>query len=37
MIAYAGAQRLMAGEQNDLNFAAKARWSLEDLSAIECH
>lgn len=34
MIAYAGAQRLMAGEHNDLNFAAKARWSLEDLSPI---
>lgn len=32
MIAYAGAQRLLAGEQNDLNFAAKARWSLEELS-----
>ncbi|MBE0493122.1 MAG: tRNA (adenosine(37)-N6)-threonylcarbamoyltransferase complex transferase subunit TsaD [Thiomicrospira sp.] len=34
MIAYAGAQRLLAGEHNDLNFAAKARWSLEDLPAI---
>lgn len=34
MIAYAGAQRLMAGEHQDLNFAAKARWSLEELSAI---
>lgn len=34
MIAYAGAQRLLAGEHNDLNFAAKARWSLEDLSPI---
>lgn len=35
MIAYAGAQRLLAGEHNDLNFAAKARWSLEDLSPIQ--
>lgn len=34
MIAYAGAQRLLAGEHNDLNFAAKARWSLEDLNPI---
>lgn len=34
MIAYAGAQRLLAGEHNDLNFAAKARWSLEDLTAV---
>lgn len=34
MIAYAGAQRLAAGEHNDLNFAAKARWSLEDLKPI---
>jgi N6-L-threonylcarbamoyladenine synthase len=35
MIAYAGAQRLLAGEHNDLNFAAKARWSLEELSSID--
>ncbi|WP_029933782.1 tRNA (adenosine(37)-N6)-threonylcarbamoyltransferase complex transferase subunit TsaD [Thiomicrospira pelophila] len=34
MIAYAGAQRLLAGEHNDLNFAAKARWSLEELKPI---
>lgn len=34
MIAYAGTQRLLAGEQNDLDFAAKPRWSLEELSAI---
>ena len=34
MIAYAGAQRLSAGEHNDLNFAAKARWSLEELKPI---
>lgn len=31
MIAYAGAQRLLAGQSNDLNFAATPRWSLEDL------
>ncbi|MDX1352320.1 MAG: tRNA (adenosine(37)-N6)-threonylcarbamoyltransferase complex transferase subunit TsaD [Thiomicrorhabdus sp.] len=34
MIAYAGAQRLLAGETNDLNFAATPRWSLEDLPKI---
>lgn len=34
MIAYAGTQRLLAGEHNDLNFAAKARWSLEELKPI---
>lgn len=31
MIAYAGAQRLLAGQSNDLNFAATPRWPLEDL------
>ena len=35
MIAYAGAQRLLAGQSNDLNFAATPRWSLEDLPSIE--
>ncbi|MDG6773754.1 tRNA (adenosine(37)-N6)-threonylcarbamoyltransferase complex transferase subunit TsaD [Thiomicrorhabdus sp. ZW0627] len=34
MIAYAGAQRLQAGQHNDLNFATTPRWSLEDLPAI---
>ena len=34
MIAYAGAQRLMAGQYNDLSFAAKARWSLEELTPL---
>lgn len=34
MIAYAGAQRLLAGQHDDLNFAAKARWSLEDLAPV---
>jgi len=34
MIAYAGAQRLLAGQQDSLNFAATPRWSLEDLTAI---
>ena len=34
MIAYAGAQRLMAGQHNDLSFAAKARWSLEELTPL---
>ncbi|GKT12570.1 MAG: N6-L-threonylcarbamoyladenine synthase [Thiomicrorhabdus sp.] len=34
MIAYAGAQRLLAGQCNSLNFAATPRWSLEDLAAV---
>jgi len=34
MIAYAGAQRLAAGQSNDLNFAATPRWNLEDLAKI---
>ena len=34
MIAYAGAQRLAAGQSNDLNFAATPRWNLEDLAEI---
>jgi len=34
MIAYAGAQRLKAGQTTDLNFAATPRWSLEELEAI---
>ncbi|HIQ40515.1 MAG TPA: tRNA (adenosine(37)-N6)-threonylcarbamoyltransferase complex transferase subunit TsaD [Sulfurivirga caldicuralii] len=31
MIAYAGAQRLLAGQKNDLDFSARARWPLESL------
>jgi N6-L-threonylcarbamoyladenine synthase len=34
MVAYAGCQRLLAGQQSDLSFAAKARWSLADLAAV---
>jgi len=34
MIAYAGCQRLMAGQHEGLEFKSQARWSLEDLSAI---
>ncbi len=34
MIAYAGCQRLMAGQQDDLEIRAQPRWSLESLSAI---
>jgi N6-L-threonylcarbamoyladenine synthase len=36
MIAYAGTQRLLAGEHNDLDFAAKARWPLDSLHP-PCH
>ena len=31
MIAYAGTQRLQAGQQEDLSFAANPRWQLTDL------
>ncbi len=31
MIAYAGSQRLLAGEQQDLDFSATARWSIDTL------
>ncbi len=34
MIAYAGLQRLLAGEQEPLSSKAKPRWSLEDLAAV---
>ena len=34
MIAYAGAQRLQAGQQDTLSFAATPRWSLEELPPI---
>jgi N6-L-threonylcarbamoyladenine synthase len=34
MIAYAGCQRLLAGQQDDLTIQAKPRWSLSQLSPI---
>ena len=34
MIAYAGALRLMAGQQNSLDFSARARWPLESLEPL---
>ena len=34
MIAYAGCQRLMAGQQQDLDFSATARWPIETLEPI---
>lgn len=34
MIAYAGCQRLLAGQRDDLSIMAKPRWPLEDLSAL---
>ena len=34
MIAYAGCQRLKAGERDDLEIRAQPRWSLESLAAI---
>ncbi len=34
MIAYAGAPRLMAGQQNSLDFSARARWPLESLEPL---
>ncbi|MES2623822.1 MAG: tRNA (adenosine(37)-N6)-threonylcarbamoyltransferase complex transferase subunit TsaD [Pseudomonadota bacterium] len=34
MIAYAGCQRLMAGQRDDLGFYAKPRWNLESLPAL---
>ena len=34
MIAYAGCQRLLAGQEDDLEIRAQPRWSLEALSAI---
>ncbi len=35
MIAFAGCQRLLAGQQEELSFAATPRWELENLPA--CH
>ncbi len=37
MIAYAGCQRLMAGQQNDLQVAAKARWSIDSLTELNAN
>ena len=34
MIAYAGCQRLLAGETSDLNIDVKPRWSLETLNPL---
>ena len=34
MVAYAGCQRLMAGQQSELSFAAKERWPLTELAAV---
>jgi N6-L-threonylcarbamoyladenine synthase len=34
MIAYAGCQRLLAGQWDDLEIRAQPRWSLEELAAI---
>lgn len=34
MIAYAGCQRIQAGQQDDLEIRAQPRWSLESLKAI---
>ena len=35
MIAYAGCQRLLAGQQDDLEIKAMPRWSLETLPAVK--
>ena len=34
MIAYAGCQRLLAGEQEALMIRARPRWNLQELAAI---
>ena len=34
MIAYAGSQRLKAGQNSELNFSATPRWSLEELESL---
>jgi len=34
MIAYAGCQRLMAGQSDDLTINARPRWSLESLEPL---
>jgi N6-L-threonylcarbamoyladenine synthase len=35
MIAYAGCQRLLAGEKNELVIAATPRWPLDKLTGLE--
>ena len=35
MIAFAGCQRLLAGQKEELGYRAKARWSLEELYPVE--
>ena len=35
MIAYAGCQRLLAGEQQDLTIAVRGRWPLEELNPVD--
>ena len=34
MVAYAGCQRLLAGESEPLSFRTRARWSLEELASL---
>ncbi len=34
MIAFAGCQRLLAGQHEELKFNAKPRWDLESLAAV---
>ena len=34
MIAYAGCQRLLAGQKSELNIDVRPRWSLESLSPL---
>ena len=34
MIAFAGCQRLVAGQHENLSFTAKPRWDLESLAAL---
>jgi N6-L-threonylcarbamoyladenine synthase len=36
MIAYAGAQRLLAGELNDLSIITRPRWPLDQLASVSC-
>ncbi|CAI8155515.1 tRNA (adenosine(37)-N6)-threonylcarbamoyltransferase complex transferase subunit TsaD [Pseudidiomarina mangrovi] len=36
MIAYAGAQRLRAGELNDLSIITRPRWPLDQLASVSC-
>lgn len=37
MIAYAGCQRLLAGEQSNLTIIAKPRWPISDIITIKTH